>query len=130
MAEETVVCIVLAAVVGLIPIFLIGWSKSRAKKCDCVTTAVLEGYERFDYPGQEVDFAPVYRYTVDGKEYRTMSGTKVNNTRRWAVGKEVTLRYQSNDPNKIYVGAEKGVLKMICGFFWVMAIFLFCLGIL
>lgn len=50
-------------------------------------------------------YACVYRYTVDGTEYNVQGHLESSNAP--AIGEKVTVRYDPNDPSRLYVQNEK-----------------------
>ena len=117
---------VLGVVFAFVPIIMNKSRKKKAMKCDRETTATVVEYIR--YQGDEhITYAPVYSYWADEKEYQKTS-TYSFSGQKHSVGDKVTLRYNSENPDIIFVEEEQYVVKFISVIFGIISAVMLIVG--
>ena len=76
------------------------YRRSVLKNAVKIEATVVDILETVEPGGGGSTYAPMYRYTVDGKEYKTM-GTDAVKWGALSVGEQVMIRYHKDDPYKI-----------------------------
>lgn len=86
----------------------------KSKKCNCsIVGMIIEIKETlsFDNSGPYLDYQPVYRYMVSGKEYISMVPMRSANRERYKLNSEVLLFYEKSNPENFIPSDEIKYIK-------------------
>ncbi len=119
--------LIIGVIFALVPIIMNKSRKKKALKCDRETIATVAEY--ICYRGDtNYTYAPVYSYWANGKEYRKTS-TYSFSRRKFSVGDKVSLRYNSENPNIIFVEEEQYIVKFLSVIFGIISAVMIIVGI-
>lgn len=118
--------ILIGVIFAIVPIIMNKSRKKKAMKCDRETTATVVEYIRYRGDGHST-FAPVYSYWANDKEYQKTS-TYSFSRRKHSVGDKVALRYNSENPEIIFVEEEQFVVKFVSVIFGIISAVMLIVG--
>lgn len=99
---------ILLTVIGLLLILAFLLSRIRCKtETEAVVAKIIEK-KRF-YRGRTItDYTPVFAYTVNNKEYHTKAEFSTTNTKKFFVGRKMTVFTDADHPENIRCGSNFG----------------------
>ena len=119
--------ILMGVIFALVPIIMNKSRKNKALKCDRETMATIVEYIRY-HGDEHYTYAPVYSYWANDKEYQKTS-TYSFSRRKHSVGDKVALRYNSENPDIIFVEEEQYVVKIVSVIFGIISVVMLIVGI-
>lgn len=129
--QETILMIaapflLIGVIFALVPVIMNQNRKKKAAKCDRETTATVVEYMCYRGDGRST-YAPVYSYWVNDKEYRKTSVYSFSG-KKFAVGDKVALRYNSENPDMIFVKEEQFIIKFVSVIFGIISAVMIIVG--
>ena len=119
--------LLIGVIFALVPIIMNNSRKKKALKCDRETTATVADYVCYrDDTGYT--YAPVYSYWVNDKEYKKTSSYS-SSGRKFSVGDKVVLRYNSDNPDIIFVEEEQYIVKFMSVIFGIISAVMIIVGV-
>lgn len=117
----------MGVIFSLVPILMNKSRKKKALKCDRETTATVVEYVYYRSDTGHT-YAPVYSYWANGKEYRKTSSYS-SSMQKFSVGDQVVLRYNSENPDMIFVAGEQYIIKFLSVIFGIISAIMIIVGI-
>jgi len=77
--------------------------RELTSKTDGVIISYIEDYSYDSEGDRQIDFYPIFTYTVDGQKYECTSSTRYGSVE---VGKSVVVFYDPDNPDRCYLKGE------------------------
>ncbi|MDD6072533.1 MAG: DUF3592 domain-containing protein [Clostridiales bacterium] len=118
--------ILIGVIFAVVPIIMNKSRKKKAMKCDRETTATVVEYMCYR-DDTTYTYAPVYSYWVNDKEYKKTSSYSCS-IQKHSVGDKVALRYNSENPEMIFVEEEQYIIKFVSVIFGIISAVMLIVG--